>query len=282
MRKKVFKRIEKRIDDAEKAVRTLRRGRKSRPVDAEALHVFRIGLRRIEASARILRSVDKKARVEPTLVTIKKLLGSTGGIRDEEVLPEVLPPELSSPEFRDWVHRRGRVLLEREARLSATLDRYLPRGFVLSSQRAILAPFSRIKGKALAKRAKAMIRKDCRRLKSMSSKLEKNKRDERFLHKYRVRSKRLGYVLDLMKPVLPTEIRQLRRLAVLNQTQFGRLHDLDAAIELLEGDARLIPPERDRLSRQLREVRKEFLKRALKCGNRLGKELSFLADSRQL
>jgi CHAD domain-containing protein len=271
MRATVLKKISSDIRQTEKMADKLMQ---NKHVDATELHDFRVGLRRIQASARILRQVNGKARVQPTLGMVKSLLKVTSALRAEQVLPEILPAKAQAVEFHDLIQGRAHILATLEVALPSDFEKYLPENFGDSIRHLVLEPLSDVASKKLRKNAEVMVERDCQRLKMMALKLGKHKTDVRFQHKLRIRAKRLGYVLELLEPALLPHAHKIESLIRQNQKVLGSLHDLDCAIKKIgKGSPRLKVAEQQSLLKQLKDERPSMLKKALKKGNKLAKKL---------
>jgi CHAD domain-containing protein len=266
-RAKFQSRVASDINQTQKLADELRR---SDPVNAKVLHDFRIGLRRIQASARILREVNGKAQVHSTLTRIKNLLKATGPLRAEQVLPKVFSAKAQKIMPRRLSLERRRVLSALDARLTSNWENYLPKNFGNSIRHLILEPLAEVGNKRLRRRIEGMVKRDCRRLRSIIIKLKKHKSDVKFQHKLRIRAKQLGYVLELMVPKVRPRVRKIELFTKRNQKIFGRLHDLDCAIDTLEHAPRSLKSSGHKLLvRQLRDERPIMLKKALKEAHKL-------------
>jgi CHAD domain-containing protein len=270
-RASVLKRIESDIKQTENVADKLR---KNKHVDARELHNFRVGLRRIQASVRVLGQVNDDARIQPTLEMVKNLLKVTSALRAEQVLPKMLHVQNQGVGPLDLMQGRARILAELEGALAGDFEKYLPQDFGDSIRQLVLEPFSDVASKKFKKRAEALVERDCHRLKAMALKLGKHKLDVGFQHKLRIRAKRLGYILELLEPELRPKVHKIESLIKQNQKVFGSLHDLDCAIEEIgRGSPRLKVAEQQSLLKHLRNERPAMLQKALKKGRRLAKNL---------
>jgi CHAD domain-containing protein len=271
VRAAILKRISSDLKQTEKMAVKLRKKEKVNPVE---LHDFRIGLRRLQASAHILRQVHGSADVRPTLSMVKRLLKATGRLRAEQVLPQMLPNKFKKSESSGFIRERAGLVELLEARLPANFKKYLPDDFEESSRHLILDPLSEVANKKFRRRTDVMIKTDCKHLKSMILKLNKHKKDVEFQHKLRIRAKRLGYVLELLSPELRPYVRKVELLIKENQKVFGSLHDLDFAIKSVgKGSPSLKASDQRSLIRALKDKRPRMLKKALKKGYKLAKKL---------
>jgi CHAD domain-containing protein len=259
----VMNRIETRIQETEKITNKFK---KSNQLDKTELHRLRIGLRRLQASVHILHSVDANSYVHPMMALLKTLLKETGKVRDEQTLSDLIPIQAQTPEFSHWIGRRETVLAKLERKLPSILQKQIPPEFGETNRHSILAPLSTISGKKFCKHTLRMVEKDCKQLRSLARKLKKHKQDPKFLHGFRVKTKRLRYALELLQPVLPPHLSKLKKLVERNQYSFGKLHDVDFAIKNLK--------PRSPLLKALKTRRDNLLDHALVEGHHLGKKLS--------
>ena len=271
MRARIQKRIASEVKQAEKLGDKLRT---SDRINSEVLHEFRISLRKIQASARILHQVDGRAQVHSTLIRVKNLLKATGLLRAEHTLPKVFSSKRQKSDSHSLIRVRRPVLLALETRLNSNLEKYLPHNFGGSIRHQILEPLAEVGNMKFRRRTEGLIERDCKRLRSMTVKLKNQKAGVKFYHKLRIRAKKLGYVLEILEPELKPHVRKISHLIKKNQKVFGRLHDLDSVIKMLRGSrSHLKVSDRRTLSKQLKHERPGLLKKALAEGNKLTKKL---------
>jgi hypothetical protein len=109
-----------------------------------------------------------------------------------------------------------------------------------------------------------LINKKRRSLKSMAPKVSKAKCDAKLLHKFRVRSKELRYLLKLVNPELRPKARALEPVVEDNQDAFGRLHDINNAIKVVKSlRPELNAPFRKKLLSDLKQDRRGAFKLAI-------------------
>jgi CHAD domain-containing protein len=246
--KVVLKRIEHRISQTEQIANKFRDSNQLSKTD---LHHLRIGLRRIQASVHILHSIDAKAYVHPMMLMLKSLLKETGKVRDEQTLTELIPIQAQTLDFTHWIGRRESVLAKLEQKLPAILQKRIPPEFGNSSRHSILQPISTLSDKKFCKETLAMVERDYKHLRSTAKKLSRHEDDPKFLHGFRIKAKRLRYALELLHPVLPPHLSKLKKQIEKNQNSFGKLHDVDYAIEKLKPHSPLLKELKVRRQRLL-------------------------------
>ena len=227
LHEKIASRMASEILHAKKLAEQLRHQRGAKKDD---LHQLRVSLRKIEASAKILKEAQN-------LKQAKRILKKTGKFRDEEVIPKVLHPKAQPPAS----HTEPQLKTILEENTLTDLKHETPT----------------VKDKKFIKQAKALIKKRRKRLKAMASKLKKHKDDPRFLHHFRIQTKRLRYILDLLEPELKAGPQRLKDHLRKSQNAFGELHDLDRAMESLQNPS-------PALLKRIRRQRSKSLKHALK------------------
>lgn len=199
--------------------------------DEEAVHDYRVGLRRLRSALRALRGLWGKAALRPLEQALKELADATGDVRDEEVLEETLKGLDLGAEARAAleVWQRGRSRRLRGARgLAARKLEGPDLGARLQStlhaiEVALAAPPTRpTTMHRLAKRSVgAMLDDVLARAKST------DRSDVDGMHALRIRIKRLRYGIELVFQGGDTAA-ALKHAARL-QKRLGELHDLDEA-----------------------------------------------------
>lgn len=245
--------------------------------DEEAVHSFRVALRRIRTILRASRKTYGKARVKPIEEALAQFGRITNPLRDAEVLAETLElcafDETERGAVERWLSQRR----EREARLrDAVVEELLGPSLeeAFSALTALLSEGPR--------RDEALRRYARRRLSDVRDEVAEllpvDDDDIEALHRLRLRFKRLRYVGEMLQGFLEAfpddERKGLRkrlsrtvRSAAAMQKLLGQLHDADAALIALpeepldEADravlARGLRASRDRLAaRSLRRLRK--------------------------
>ncbi|MEM1033870.1 MAG: CHAD domain-containing protein [Myxococcota bacterium] len=233
--------------------------------DPEAVHDFRVALRRIRTVTRASRDLYGKRAMAAAEATCRQYGDLTGALRDAEVLADTLaaaslgPPERVAAE-RWLTEVRSREVVMRERVVARLAGHELEAGFVALEARlgrkpkriTTLADF----GAACLARARAAI---LERLPVTEGQPEQ-------LHRLRVRFKRLRYTAEMLvgfSPALDDDKkgRRMRRAwadtarhARHMQGHLGRLNDAAQARRLLQGAISLPPERRRRLDRGLLEL----------------------------
>jgi CHAD domain-containing protein len=234
------------------------------------LHDFRVGLRRLQASAYILRGVGKSEGVESVLDMIATVLAETGKIRDEQVLSKAIPAKLRTSDYNNWLRKRARTHVSSDMGVLRLVGATLPYAFKRSMSGLIVNPISEVAEKKLFKRIEKLIGEDCMKLKIMASRIQNEKSTLKSLHKFRVRAKRLRYVLELVRPELGSKSIKVQNLVEKVQTSFGQLHDLDTAMSTLNCDANEMKKKaRNHLLKKIKVGRVGLLAKAFRAAQTL-------------
>ena len=214
----------------------------------------------MQTATRVLISVQKDPRLARIANRSRRILMATCKTRDEQVLRSTL----RGRHYQAWLKKRSRRLHQLEREIPKALAKNISPEFTENSRVLILQSL----GSLPHSQAQTQIEKECRRLKKMSRELSKNKSDSDFLHKFRIRVKRFRYALELFGSLLPKHFRRSELKSALKdlQSDFGHVHDLDYAIQLLERD-------RQPMIERLKNRRLEFLNSALISGKRIRKIL---------
>ncbi len=215
-----------------------RAGRLGVPGDDEALHDFRVSVRRLRSALRAWRGVLPRAVRDKDLRRLRRVARSTGEARDAEVLlawlGQVAPerPAAQRPAAA-WLARRlapreGVTGLQRTGgRLVATADR-LSRCLGTESSARRNAPPGETFGAAVASR----IREQARAVAGFLARVE-SLDDAPLAHRARIRGKRLRYLLEPLRNGTGASpgraLKSLKRL----QDILGELNDARVAAEVL-------------------------------------------------
>ncbi len=253
------------------------------PNDPEAVHDFRVGMRRLRTVLRAARSLYGKKKIVALEKALKRFGDATNALRDEEVLTETLElVGLSAAARRAveaWLKRRAAY--ERKLRRGA-VD--LLRGDGVDKAFANLlalldrGPKRKFSAAQFAKQQLADARAGVRAL------LPAAADNVDALHRLRIRFKRLRYTTEMLGQFMTradasealrrrTRIRQpkpsapnyaaIARLAARLQKDLGILHDVDVAIETV-GRARSLPePQQRSTISSLQRLRRRLAVRAV-------------------
>ncbi len=206
--------------------------------DPEAIHDFRVALRRLRTALRPARRVYGERRMRAIGAELRRFAAATGALRDEEVLRETLValevPASSRADLDAWLVRRARQERVRRRRVGALIGATDPRSTAAEpSLGDALAHLERRLGRrrpeehtadALAARALADAAAD------VAAKLSAHPSDGVAMHELRIRYKRLRYTAELFAPVLGESAGALAKEAARMQKRLGELHDLDEAL----------------------------------------------------
>jgi CHAD domain-containing protein len=246
-------------------------------VDPEAVHDFRVALRRLRTVLRAARSVYGRKRVQPLLLRVAHLAEATNSLRDEEVLDETIAHVALSNGQRAgvtaWLERRALI----ESRLrEAAIERL--RGNDLEELCTELmkvladAPHRDVAAERFARtklnRARARVR----------DALPVDEDDVDGLHRLRILFKRLRYTAEMLGRFLTPEdaaaaLRErdrtrpnyaaVARLSARMQKSLGSLHDVDHALQVVAVDEELAPDAREELLEGLSNLRDHLAQEAI-------------------
>jgi CHAD domain-containing protein len=214
-------------------------------LDAEdALHDFRVDLRRLRTLLRAAGDLYDTSRVKEIGREIKRQARATSTLRDEEVLAGTLRAVELAPRERaaieDWLERRRPY--EERLRQGVVL---LVSGPELPSALAALAEL--VAAGPIADEPAAMFATDRISVArhGVTALLPVDREDGKRLHELRIRFKRLRYVAELIERQYPdgperahedsgVDTAALARDAARLQDALGVLHDTDQALALVE------------------------------------------------
>jgi CHAD domain-containing protein len=235
--------------------------------DPQAIHDFRVALRRLRTVLRPARRLYGKRSLREIGGELRRFAQATGALRDEEVLRETLAAlELPARAQRDlaaWLVQRARQERARRRRVSSMMGALPPNPRAEGSLIARAAP---ITGPPLAEALAHLERRlGDRRGAPRSSDgapssgppsapwssttagalaeaalaeatagveehLGAHASDAVALHTLRIRYKRLRYTAELFAPILGERAAPIARAAARMQKRLGELHDLDEAL----------------------------------------------------
>lgn len=263
--------------------------------DAEAVHDFRVALRRLRTALQPSRDIYGKKRLRAISEGLKRFADVTSALRDEEVLRETLLSLELPIEYKGvltaWVARRAKQERTRRSDVVKFLrENAEPKGSAASAKGA--------KGAKGAKSAKGAepaadgepTLEEC--LARLEKRLDAPKNDEKAvdlaqeaidrarekireqsdapaddsaaMHALRIRFKRLRYMAELFTPTLGDEGARIAKEASRLQTKLGDLHDLDEAL-IRMGRAWGLPAEvRSAVVEALRAARAHMAKKCEK------------------
>ena len=231
--------------------------------DAEAIHDFRVALRRLRTLLKPARAIYGKQKIRAAGDELRRFAQATGIVRDEEVLHETLTsldlPRRTRRALEAWIRSRGRR--ERELRTGAVelLASSAEASALPSLEHALTALEScirpRKKGKQAASAvARAAIDAAIRGVREAATSAPSTA-DPAAMHALRIREKRLRYTAEIFAEVLPGESARLVKEATRMQKRLGELHDFDQAITVILQARSLARPARPLVLSALREAR---------------------------
>jgi len=238
-------------------------------VDAEAVHDFRVALRRLRTLLRPAGPVYGKRRLHKAARALRRFAGAAGSVRDEEVLRETLGAIVLSPEARQdldaWI--AARALIERSSR--DNLTRLL--GEHEGRRRSLDAALTRLMRllhhpRVYRRRAPLLGELAERALRKAIEGVQKcdgvQPADVERMHELRIRYKHLRYTAELFGEVLGEKAAAIEKLSVKLQRRLGDLHDADEAIARVAQVSMLSPVTRNAAIAALRARRDALAERA--------------------
>lgn len=225
------------------------------PADTEALHDFRVGLRRLRSCLRSYRPYLEESLPKKLLKRLKEVAASTGPGRDTEVQIEWLrgrSRHLSSH------HRAGLAWLlarleERMREANVEMSRRLSREFPkvedglrkrLSTYHAEIDLSGAAHRSTLAEFTAGILRQQAAELESHLARVD-GPEDEHEAHEARISAKRLRYLLEPFTDELPEAAATVKKMKGL-QDLLGELHDAHVLETELASSLEAVAAERAR------------------------------------
>lgn len=237
--------------------------------DAEAIHDFRVALRRLRTLLKPARALYGKKKIRAAGDELRRFAQATGVVRDEEVLHETLAsldlPRRTRRALDAWIRSRGR--LERELRrgavelLASPAEGHAapPLEHALTTLEGAVRPSKKSKH-AASEVARAAIDAAILGVRETAASAPSTA-DPTAMHALRIREKRLRYTAEIFAEVLPGESARLVKDATRMQKRLGELHDFDQAIAVILQARSLARPTRPLVLDALREARKALAER---------------------
>jgi CHAD domain-containing protein len=207
--------------------------------DNDAVHDLRVALRRTRTLLDVGRDIFGRFRVDEVRRALGDVQRATGGLRDEEVLLELVGSlDMQRPDVCAWVEARQR----RERRLRTALRHVLRAGQLQSARHLLDALLAfRVKPSRdrrldkFARRAVMQAERDvARRRRSCSG-------DAQTLHRLRIAYKHLRYRAETFADILPPDVvAPIVRASSRLQSLLGEVHDVDVVAASAER-ARALP-----------------------------------------
>lgn len=239
------------------------------PKDEEALHDFRVALRRLRTLLRVGRKLWGKQRLARIEGELRHYAHATGALRDEEVLRETLAslelPDAARAELGGWLVRRGRrvrakhvaveklILSGPKERVEAfpggkrvrPLDRSFEKLLELLKSHDTVPWSTKDLGKVALESATAEVK----------TRAAADVSDVEAMHALRIGEKRLRYAAELFVSSHGSHAAQLAKRAMRMQKRLGELHDIDEARIQLGRARGLSKATRDAVAAALRVLR---------------------------
>jgi CHAD domain-containing protein len=228
--------------------------------DPEAIHDFRVALRRLRTLLRPARCLYGRRHLRAIGEELGRFARATGVLRDEEVLRETLSAIDLSAAARQavtaWLSRRARHERARRRRVSALIAATIP------------GPGGPPLGEALAHLERRLGRRrpeiDAASFAEQSldaahaevaALLHARTTDAPAMHALRIRYKRLRYTAELFAPLLGDRGATIAQKAARMQKRLGDLHDLDEALARIRRARSLPRVTQAAVTRALRRAR---------------------------
>ena len=197
--------------------------------DDEAVHDFRVALRRLRSLLRPARALYGEQRTREIERALRDVAATTGALRDEEVLRETLTTLALAPRTRAtltrWLARRERReggQRRRVARGLAGAEGARLAGALEALEALLAAPKRALSTRRLARR---VLRASAKQIAALA---REPVTDVVAMHELRIRWKRVRYFSELLERVgAPLA---LAKPAAQLQKRLGELHDLDEAL----------------------------------------------------
>ena len=212
--------------------------------DVEAVHDFRVALRRLRSLLRPARKVYGSFHTDAVRAALKRVADATGTLRDEEVLGETLLALELSPGGQSaraaWLRRRT----PRRRALRGAVLRLVRGGGVEEAIRLLdallLLPVKKKRDPDAAKFAREVVFSAEAAVQAGAER----ENDAAGLHALRILYKRLRYAVDGFEDALSPELCAIAPVAAKFQKRLGEVHDLDVARTSVERARTLAPAVR--------------------------------------
>jgi CHAD domain-containing protein len=235
--------------------------------DPEAIHDFRVALRRLRTALRPARAIFGKRRLREIGGELRRFAQASGALRDEEVLRETLTALAVSPRARAeldvWLVQRARQERTRRRQMVVLLAHPLPGAPTLDDalvhleRRLGRRRHEEIGARALAEGAIAAASAAV-----AARAAEVSAADVAGMHELRILFKRLRYTAELFEPLLGERAAAIAKRAARMQKRLGELHDLDEALLRISRARTLSEPASAAVRRALLKARARSAERA--------------------
>jgi CHAD domain-containing protein len=223
--------------------------------DDEAIHDFRVAMRRIRTLLKLGRPVLGRFHADAVRAAFAVVMRATGELRDEEVLEETIGSlQIDEPTLVHWLERRK----ARETSLRRAVVDRVRRGEVTNA-RAMLRALLTLPPKPSRDRDLVRFAAKCvaRSQKQVDALRDVDVTDVDGMHALRIAYKELRYTAELLVEGLPVEMAGIPRQAAQFQKRLGTVHDLDVALGAVARARSLSEELRARALEALRRRREE-------------------------
>lgn len=238
--------------------------------DDDALHDFRVTLRRIRTYLRVARFLWNSKRIERIEYELRYFARTTGTLRDDEVLRDTLAslrlPEIAATDVHAWLARRARVARSRRRSILRIVREGPPAQETDSRSTKTIRPLDNVLDKldrhldvtpdlvlSTSELARDAIERAARDVREAA---RAKVVDEEAMHALRIREKRLRYTTELFADELGEDAPRLLQHATKMQRRLGDLHDLDEALRTVARARGLAMPTKQAAIAALRIARK--------------------------
>lgn len=246
--------------------------------DPEAVHNFRVSLRRLRAALRAMRLHRDDFYLRYFEKSLKAIADRTTDLRDFEVLLETVDgldlDEATRAGITPFLERYRNLEREGRARFKESLEQpeaLWPlkqlRAFLLLPERPAELPTP---ARVAIKAVNRVLRPVRKKLKM----IRKRRTNTPWLHRLRIDCKRLRYTVDFYQGLLPLGYATLSKTARSLQNHLGDIHDCDFILEHLAVDSTLTPEYHERLRESLQKRRAGILKTTVKKSDEQTRVLS--------
>ncbi|WP_437814332.1 CHAD domain-containing protein [Sorangium sp. So ce1078] len=290
--------------DARRVVATSAQGEGAEP-DAEAVHDFRVSLRRLRTLLKPARRIYGRRRIRPIADGLREFARATGTLRDEEVLRETLTAleldEAARAAVAAWVAQRARREHEARAHIVELLRRDHPGDTGAPRADAPAGDAGETRADAPAKGKRLRLEPHLARLERRISRKKAKKRgaealarraigdaledvralaasdpnDGAAMHALRIRFKRLRYSAETFSPLFGERAERTAKSASRLQRRLGQLHDVDEALAQMTKAEELSSDER---AATVAALEAERARLARKATEELAQELETLTS----
>lgn len=257
-------RARKLVRDADAARAHLAEVHREGQEDEEAIHDFRVALRRLRSALRPLGLAWGKRKTRALAERLRTIVEPTGELRDEEVLRETLATLRLRADVRAalTVWQVGRARRERglRSRVVNGLSRSDDLSQILQDiDRLVSAPAKReLPEPVLARDALARALR-----KLLDRALTAVPDDKLAMHDVRIAAKQLRYAAELFEGLVDVDCAAVAKSGAKLQKRLGHLHDLDEAKLRMGRAYGLVKPARDEVLAAIARERSHVEKKAV-------------------